>query len=228
MFDGAYTRTFGGTSGETIERAFEGALDGGEVAPAAAGARRPGGGRSPVAGSRLAHRGAIRTGSAPRRAAGPRPARPVAPAGPVRPAEGERPARPEPSVRACPARQRVLPRPAGAVPVSTAGWPARFAAGLLAVLLAAAVVVGLGQLSALAGGGSGGGSEAGYGAGAPVAVTEQRVVVGAERTVWDVAARLEPGADGARQAALAEQLVVDNALRSVEVRPGQVLRIPHG
>jgi hypothetical protein len=56
--------------------------------------------------------------------------------------------------------------------------------------------------------------------------TAAMVTVGAERTVWDLARRLEPAADGPRNAALAERIVVANHLTSVELRPGQVLRVP--
>jgi hypothetical protein len=50
--------------------------------------------------------------------------------------------------------------------------------------------------------------------------------VGSERTVWDLARRLEPAAAGPRHAVLAERIVVLNHLTSVELRPGQVLRVP--
>ena len=53
-------------------------------------------------------------------------------------------------------------------------------------------------------------------------------MVGTEPTVWDVARRLEPAASGARLAELVERIAVDNALTSVELRPGQVLRVPPG
>ena len=44
--------------------------------------------------------------------------------------------------------------------------------------------------------------------------------------MWDLARRLEPAADGPRLAVLAERIAVANALTSVELRPGQVLRVP--
>jgi hypothetical protein len=97
-------------------------------------------------------RRADRGGTRPRPACGPRPVRPPAVPVSVRPAQGERPVRrPEPGLRACPNRERVLVRPVRAVPRSTAGAGRRLLAGLLVVLLAAAVVVGLGQLLVLAG-----------------------------------------------------------------------------
>jgi hypothetical protein len=90
--------------------------------------------------------------------------------------------------------------------------------GLLVVLLAAAVVIGLGQLLALREP-----ATAVPVAASPAAAT---VTVGAEANVWDLARRLEPGADGPRQAVLAERIAVANALTSVELRPGQVLLVP--
>ena len=54
------------------------------------------------------------------------------------------------------------------------------------------------------------------------------VVVGTEPTVWDLARRLEPAASGPRLAELVERIAVDNALTSVELQPGQVLRVPPG
>lgn len=61
---------------------------------------------------------------------------------------------------------------------------------------------------------------------APVAVTAPVVVTAeAGETVWDVAARVAPGRPGAEVAAVAERIVADNALRSVRLEPGQVLRV---
>ena len=56
------------------------------------------------------------------------------------------------------------------------------------------------------------------------------VVVTAEpgETVWDVAARIAPGRPGAEVAAVAERIVADNALGSVRLEPGQVLRVAGG
>jgi len=164
-------------------------------------------------------RRADRPGVRPRRACGPRPVRPAAGSVSVRPAQGERPApRPEPALRACRNRERVLVRPVPAVPWSTAGPGRRLRSGLLVVLLAAAVVIGLGQLLALREP-----ATAVPVAASPAAAT---VTVGAEANVWDLARRLEPGADGPRQAVLAERIAVANALTSVELRPGQVLLVP--
>ena len=47
-------------------------------------------------------------------------------------------------------------------------------------------------------------------------------------TVWEVASRVAPELSGPRRAALAERIVVDNALASVRLRPGQVLRVAAG
>jgi hypothetical protein len=144
-----------------------------------------------------------------------------------RPACGPRPVRlPEPGLRACPNRERVLVRPVRAVPRSTAGAGRRLLAGLLVVLLAAAVVVGLGQLLVLAGPADPAAAAVQAGAASATDPTAAMVTVGAERTVWDLARRLEPAADGPRNAALAERIVVANHLTSVELRPGQVLRVP--
>ncbi|WP_343941546.1 hypothetical protein, partial [Pseudonocardia zijingensis] len=54
------------------------------------------------------------------------------------------------------------------------------------------------------------------------------VTVGAERTPWEVAQRIAPGAPGERLAGLAEQIVTDNSLGPVPLRPGQVLRVTSG
>jgi hypothetical protein len=168
-----------------------------------------------------------RGGTRPRPACGPRPVRPAAVPVPVRPAQGERPVRrPEPGLRACPNRERLLVRPARAVPRSTAGPGRRLLGGLLVVLLAAAVVVGLGQLLVLAGPAAPAAAAVQAGTGSATEPTAAMVTVGAERTVWDLARRLEPAADGPRNAVLAERIVVVNHLTSVELRPGQVLRVP--
>jgi hypothetical protein len=60
------------------------------------------------------------------------------------------------------------------------------------------------------------------GAAAPDAST---VTVGSEETVWEVAQRVAPDAEGPEVAALAQRLVADNGLASVRVHPGQVLRV---
>ena len=163
-----------------------------------------------------------RAGAPARRVARPQPVRPAVAAVPVRPGRAEWPAaRVDPPLRVCPNRQRVLARPA-AVPVSKAGPARRLLGGLLVVLLAAAVVIGLAELlevSSAAPAGPGPVAES------PVAAP---LTVGSERTVWEVAQRLEPAADGPRHAELAERIVVANALTSVELRPGQVLWVPSG
>jgi hypothetical protein len=186
--------------------------------------RRVGGDRADperLAGDRAAR---DRTGVRPRRTPGPRPVRPLTALPSVRPAPGERPpARVEAPARACPNRQRTLARHAPAAPMSTAGPSRRLLAGALVALLAAAVVVGLGQLLALAEGAAPASARP-----AAVAAPTGLVTVGAEPTVWELARRIEPAADGVRQAELAERIAVANALTSVELRPGQVLRVPAG
>jgi hypothetical protein len=54
------------------------------------------------------------------------------------------------------------------------------------------------------------------------------VTVGAERSPWEVARRIAPGASGQEVAALAERIVTDNSLGSVPLHPGQVLRVTSG
>jgi hypothetical protein len=63
-------------------------------------------------------------------------------------------------------------------------------------------------------------------AAAPSAVV---VTVGAdEPTVWEVARRVEPDAQGARLSAVAERIARVNSLTSVELQPGRQLVIPAG
>jgi hypothetical protein len=91
----------------------------------------------------------------------------------------------------------------------------RVVAGLALVAASAAVVVALGLLARVA-------------EPAPTPVRPPApVVVIAEpgETVWDVAARVAPGRPGAEVAAVAERIVADNALGSVRLEPGQVLRV---
>jgi LysM domain len=185
---------------------------------------------------RAAVRRVDRTGARPRRAPGP--VRPTAVPVSVRPAPGERPPFPrvEPAPRACPNRQRTLARRGPAVPVSTAGPGRRLWSGVLVILLAAAVVVGLGQLLTMTGASRVAASPAAASAAVPDPAVSALpppaagtlVTAGAEETVWDLARRLEPGADGPRLAALAERIAAANSLTSVELRPGQVLRVPLG
>jgi hypothetical protein len=94
----------------------------------------------------------------------------------------------------------------------------RVVAGLAVVVASAAVVVALGLLARVAEPGP-----APVRPPAPVVVTVQP-----GETVWDVAARVAPGRPGAEVAAAAERIVADNALGSVRLEPGQVLRVAGG
>lgn len=94
----------------------------------------------------------------------------------------------------------------------------RVVAAIALVAASAAVVVALGLLARVA-------------EPAPMPVRPPApVVVTAEpgETVWDVAARVAPGRPGAEVAAVAERIVADNALGSVRLEPGQVLRVAEG
>jgi hypothetical protein len=125
--------------------------------------------------------------------------------------------------------QRVLARrPVVAVRPSTAGVLQM--AGLFVATMA--VVVAFGVLGGLVAGWRA--AESG-----PAPAQDRVSVVGVdaaamsvevvdEATVWDVAQRVAPGATGPEQAELAERIVADNALTSVRVRPGQVLRVALG
>ncbi|GAA1218719.1 hypothetical protein [Pseudonocardia alaniniphila] len=153
---------------------------------------------------------------------GPRPVRPVAVPIIVRPAALPRPA--WPAVRLLSSGQRLLAR---RVRGGGAGLPLRIrvrralaATGLTVV--AAAVVVGLGQL-----GGVVAESRADVGGGPAVAVATT-VTVGPEATVWEVARGVAPTASGPQLAALTERIVTTNSLTSVQLHPGQVLRVPQG
>ena len=55
---------------------------------------------------------------------------------------------------------------------------------------------------------------------------EVAVTVTTAGTVWDVADRVAPGASGPERAALVDQIVAANALTSMRVAPGMVLRVP--
>jgi hypothetical protein len=88
------------------------------------------------------------------------------------------------------------------------------------VLVAAAVVVGLGRIADAA-------------AQSRVAETpavthagEITVTVDTAVTVWDVADRIAPGASGPERAALVDRIVAANSLTSMRVAPGTVLRVP--
>jgi hypothetical protein len=173
-----------------------------------------------------------RAGVRPHRAPGPRPVRPAAVPVSVRPAQGERPnCRVEPPSRARPSRQRTLVRRSPAVPVREGSPARRLLAGAAVAALTAAVIVGWGLL--LAATDAAVPAAAVPAAGAPGAGVVGRdavvVTVGAdEPTVWEVARRVEPGADGARLSAVAERITTANSLTSVELRPGRLLLIPSG
>jgi hypothetical protein len=153
---------------------------------------------------------------------GPRPVRPVAVPVVVRPAALPRPA--WPAVQLLSSGPRLLAR---RVRGSGAGLPLRIRmrralAGAGLTVVAAAVVVGLGQL-----GGVVAQSRAGVDAGPaePIATT---VTVGPEVTVWEVARGVAPSASEPQLAALTERIVTTNSLTSVQLHPGQVLRVPRG
>jgi hypothetical protein len=55
---------------------------------------------------------------------------------------------------------------------------------------------------------------------------EVTVTVTTAGTVWDVADRVAPGASGPERAALVDRIVAANALTSMRVAPGTVLRVP--
>ncbi len=172
-------------------------------------------------------RRADRGGTRPRPACGPRPVRPAAVPVSVRPAQGERPVRrPEPGLRACPNRERVLVRPVRAVPRSTAGPGRRVLGGLLVVLLAAAVVVGLGQLLALAGPADPAAAAVQAGTGRRRGRPRRWSRSGPSGRSGTSRAVSNPRPTGPGNAVLAERIVVANHLTSVELRPGQVLRVP--
>jgi hypothetical protein len=102
------------------------------------------------------------------------------------------------------------------------------AAGFALVLASAAAVVALGLLARVAepegvSAGHLAPTAAGVRAPAPVVVTAEP-----GETVWEVASRVAPELSGPRRAALAERIVADNALASVRLRPGQVLRVAAG
>jgi hypothetical protein len=163
-----------------------------------------------------------RSGLRTHRPHGPRPVRPAVVRVPVRPVEADRPAcRARPPVRA--SRQRVLVRRPPAASSAVAAPGRRLLAGLAVAVLTAAVVIGWGQLLGVAAGPGRAPTSTGSAAGGPGAVL---VTVGADETVWELARRIEPEADGARLAALAERIAVANSLSSVELQPGRTLRIP--
>jgi hypothetical protein len=158
-----------------------------------------------------------------RRGGGPRPVRPGVSAVAVRPAEVERPVMVASSrVAVRPNGPRLLARrPAPSTPVRSTR---RVVAGLVVTVAAAAVVVGLGQLAEVAAAARAAAVPAATAAPAGVVT----VTVTGERTVWEVARAVAPGASGPEQAALVERIVTDNSLTSVRLQPGQVLRVTVG
>jgi len=118
----------------------------------------------------------------------------------------------------------------------------RILAGLALVLVAAAVVVGLGRIADVAAqsraaespaashvgqvGQVGQIDEVGQVAVGRVRAGEVTVTVTTAGTVWDVADRVAPGASGPERAALVDRIVAANALTSMRVAPGTVLRVP--
>jgi len=190
----------------------------------------------------------VRRWNGRRPAPGPRPVRPAGALVMVRPLEAPRPVRDaaagpgteragmwgagawgagawgvrtrDDRSRAAGSGPRLLVR--GSVGVHGRAWPGsrlrRVVAGIALVAASAAVVVALGLLARVA-------------EPAPAVVRPPApVVVTAEpgETVWDVAARVAPGRPGAEVAAVAERIVADNALGSVRLEPGQVLRVAGG
>jgi hypothetical protein len=161
-----------------------------------------------------------------RRASRPQPVRPAVSAFVVRPAEAERPRVPSggrrvplpvPGVRTLARRPLAVPR--GMVSLDRVR---RVFAGIAVTIAAAAAVVALGVLADSA---------------AAVRAAEESVrapqgtvvvTVGAERTPWEIARRIAPGASGPEVATLAERIVTDNSLGSVPLHPGQVLRVTSG
>ena len=159
----------------------------------------------------------------PRRTRGPRPSRPGVVAVAVRPAQAERPKVARVQRRAEPLRQgpRLLVRRAR--PVASAlverSRVRRAMAGLGVTVVVIAVVVGLGLLADVAAQSRGASLPP-----APVAT----VTVAAEATVWDVARRVAPEVSEPELAALTERIVTENSLTSVQLHPGQVLRVTVG
>ncbi|HEY4419352.1 MAG TPA: hypothetical protein VGN22_07540 [Pseudonocardia sp.] len=185
----------------------------GDAAGVRAGRRFRAGDRGRVGGS---------TGHGRRRGSrGPRPVRPVAVPVVVRPAALPSPA--WPAVRLLSSGPRLLARVRG----SGAGLPLRIrmrralaAAGL--TVAAAAVVVGLGQLGGVVA------QSRADGGGGPAVTVATTVTVGSEATVWEVAHGVAPTASEPQLAALTERIVTTNSLTSVQLHPGQVLRVPRG
>ena len=109
----------------------------------------------------------------------------------------------------------------------------RFLAGLALVLVAAAVVVGLGRIADIAAQSRAAeaptvsqADQIGQFTVGRVGVGEVTVTVTTAGTVWDVADRVAPDASGPERAALVDRIVAANALTSMRVAPGTVLRVP--
>ncbi len=173
-----------------------------------------------------------------RHAAGPRPVRPgVVPVG-VRPPEAPRPTgspgRPAAEQRwGVGTGLRLLARRSAAAPARCAGRYRlrRAVAGVALLAATAAAVVALGVLARLAEPASPvRPAAASVASAASAAPPPAPVVVTAVPgdTVWEVADRVAPGLPGPQRAALAERIVADNALSSVRLQPGQVLRVAGG
>jgi hypothetical protein len=147
--------------------------------------------------------------------------RPVAVPVIVRPAALPRPA--WPAVPSASGPRLLVRRPAVVEPVSPLTIRVRQVLGGAALtVVTAALVVGLGLLAGTV-------AQSRVGAGSQEsAPAVAMVTVGPEATVEDVARGVAPAASGAQVAALTERIVTVNSLTSVELRPGQVLRVPLG
>lgn len=160
-----------------------------------------------------------------RRASGPHHVRPaVVPVG-VRPTPAERPACRAPS-QVVPGPRVLVRRPLSPPPVVARRIRFRRAvAGVLATLVTVAVVVGLGLLADAA-------SAARTPSPSMVAVPSEitaasdiAVTVGAGESLGDVARRAAPGVE---TSVVVGRIVAANSLTSIQVWPGQVLRVPVG
>ncbi len=100
----------------------------------------------------------------------------------------------------------------------------RLVGGVAVGVLAAAVVVALGLLADAVGAARDGGPAAPV----PAVGVDGTVTAGGGETVWDVARRVAPSGSGPEITAVAERIVTGNSLTSVQLAPGQVLRIPVG
>ena len=150
-------------------------------------------------------------------------------------------------------RRPVRPSAGPRLLVSRPGIPAprrgdrlrKLLAGLALVLVAAAVVVGLGRIADVAAqsraaeapavgqvgqvgqiGQIGQVGQVGEVTVGRVDAGEVTVTVATAITVWEVADRVAPGASGPERAALVDRIVAANALASMRVAPGTVLRVP--